>query len=131
MTKNEIEESKTQRHHQSNLKNQKSQESFTSRNGENIQKNHHDHRKKKKEKIQIVAKNKNIQNEEKKNLEIIHKNNPNKEDYDLIYGIIDKHFFMQTLNNQARNEIIITMSLCKVKKIQFYLHKVHSEIIGI
>ena len=60
------------------------------------------------------TKNKEIQNEKKKNLEVIHENN--KEDYDLIYGIIDKHFFMQTLNQQARNEIIITMSLCKVKK---------------
>ena len=115
ISKNEIEDSKSHRNHQTNLKNQKSQESISS-SKENIQKNHHDHHKRKKEKIQIVAKNKKIQNEEKKNLEIIHKNNPNKEDYDLIYGIIDKHFFMQTLNQQARNEIIITMSLCKVKK---------------
>ena len=117
ITKNEKEDSKTQRKHQSSIKNQKSQESIiSSRNGENIQKNHHEHHKRKKEKIQIVAKNKKIQNEEKKNLEVIHKNNPNKEDYDLIYNIIDKHFFMQTLNAQARNEIIITMSLCRVKK---------------
>lgn len=70
----------------------------------------------KKEKYMIVAKNKKHSNQEKKALELIHSNNPNKEDYDLIYGIIDKHFFMQTLNEQARNEIIVTMSLCKVKE---------------
>ena len=72
--------------------------------------------KRKKEKIQIVAKNKTSHNNnpEKKVLELIHKNNPKKEDYDLIYNTIDKHFFMSTLNKQARNEIIITMSLCKV-----------------
>jgi hypothetical protein len=75
-----------------------------------------DHPKRKKEKVLIVAKNKKSTNHEKKHLELIHKNNPNKEDYDLIYNIIDKHFFMQTLNAQARNEIIITMSLCRVKK---------------
>ena len=75
-----------------------------------------DHPKRKKEKVLIVAKNKKSSNHEKKHLELIHKNNPNKEDYDLIYNIIDKHFFMQTLNAQARNEIIITMSLCRVKK---------------
>ena len=74
------------------------------------------HHKRKKEKVSVVAKDKKSTNHEKKNLELIHKNNPNKEDYDLIYNIIDKHFFMQTLNQQARNEIIITMSLCKVKK---------------
>lgn len=34
----------------------------------------------------------------------------------MIYGIIGKHFFMQTLNTQARDEIITTMSLCKVKE---------------
>ena len=72
--------------------------------------------KRKKEKIQIVAKNKKISNQEKKALELIHKNNKNKEDYEMIYNIIGKHFFMQTLNDQARNEIIITMSLCKVKE---------------
>ena len=34
----------------------------------------------------------------------------------MIYNIIDKHFFMQTLNEQARNKIIIIMSFCKVKE---------------
>jgi hypothetical protein len=72
--------------------------------------------KRKKEKIIIVAKNKKSSNQEKKVLELIHKNNKKKEDYQMIYNIIDKHFFMQTLNAQARNEIIITMSLCRVKK---------------
>ena len=72
----------------------------------------------KKEKIAIVSKNKHQKssNFEKKVLELIHKNNPNKEDYDMIYQIISKHFFMQTLSDQAKNEIIITMSLQRVKK---------------
>ena len=68
----------------------------------------------KKEKIIVVAKNKHS-SAEKKALELIQKNNSEKKDYDMIYNIIDKHFFMQTLNKQARDEIITTMSLCKVK----------------
>ena len=72
--------------------------------------------KRKKEKIAIVAKNKAPSSQEKKVLEIIHKGNSKKEDYDLIYNIIDKHLVMQTLTEQARNEIIVTMSLCKVKE---------------
>ena len=80
----------------------------------------------KKEKYMIVAKNKKHSNQEKKALELIHSNNPNKEDYDLIYGIIDKHFFMQTLNEQARNEIIVTMSLCKVKEGETLFRKTKS-----
>ena len=83
-------------------------------NNKNDQKAHA----RKKEKISIVSKNKHQKssNLEKKVLELIHKNNPNKEDYDMIYQIISKHFFMQTLSDQAKNEIIITMSLQKVKK---------------
>jgi len=70
----------------------------------------------KKEKIAIVAKNKNsITNEELKVLELIQEKNPKKIDHDLIYDSIGKHFFMQTLNDQARNEIIINMSLYKIK----------------
>ena len=46
--------------------------------------------KRKKEKIQIVAKNKKISNQEKKALELIHKNNKNKEDYEMIYHIKKK-----------------------------------------
>ena len=52
---------------------------------------------------------------ETKALEVIHNNNREREDADLIYKVIDKHFFMQILNEQARNEIIITMSLCRIK----------------
>ena len=68
----------------------------------------------KKEKIAIVAKNKNNINEELKVIELIQEKNPKKIDYDLIYNSIGKHFFMQTLNDQARNEIIINMSLYKI-----------------
>ena len=77
--------------------------------------NYRDNHKKKKEKLEIVAKDKKSPDESKV-IEIIQKNNTEKRDYDLIYKIIDKHFFMQTLNEQARNEIIITMSLGKVKE---------------
>ena len=52
----------------------------------------------------------------KKVLELIHEKNAEKEDYDLIYNIISKHFFLQTLNNQAKNEIIISMSLYSLKE---------------
>ena len=68
----------------------------------------------KKEKIAIVAKNKNNINEELKVIDLIQEKNPKKIDYDLIYNSIGKHFFMQTLNDQARNEIIINMSLYKI-----------------
>ena len=76
----------------------------------------HHKMKRKNEKIAIVAKNKVSSNYEKKCLEIIHKGNSKKEDYDLIYNIIDKHLIMQTLTEQAKNEIIVTMTLCKVKE---------------
>ena len=69
----------------------------------------------KKEKIVVIAKNKHS-SVEKHAMELIQKNNSEKKDYDMIYGIIDKHFFMQSLNKQARDEIITTMSLCKVKE---------------
>ena len=69
----------------------------------------------KKEKIAIVAKNKTSAiNEELKVLELIQEKNPKKIDHDLIYDSIGKHFFMQTLNDQARNEIIVNMSLYKI-----------------
>lgn len=49
--------------------------------------------KKKKEKLQVVAKDKEKKvNYEKKVLELIHERNPEKEDYDIIYDIISKHF---------------------------------------
>ena len=68
----------------------------------------------KKEKITIIAKNKST-NEELRVMDLIQEKNPKKMDYDLINSCIGKHFFMQTLNEQARNEIIINMSLYKVK----------------
>jgi len=71
--------------------------------------------KKKKEKISVVSKDKEDKNQEKKVLELIHEKNAEKEDYELIYDIISKHFFLQTLNNQAKNEIIISMSLYSLK----------------
>ena len=74
--------------------------------------------KKKKDKMQVVAKDKPDKkvNYEKKVLELIHERNPEKEDYDMIYDIISKHFFLQTLTHQAKEEIIISMSLYKVSK---------------
>ena len=72
-------------------------------------------KKKKNDKVSIFAKDKDV-NLEKKVLELIHDKNPDKEDFDLIYNIIDKHFFLQTLNDQAREEIIISMSLYSVKE---------------
>ena len=71
--------------------------------------------KKKKEKLAIVSKDKDDKNEEKKVLELIHEKNAEKEDYDMIYDIISKHFFLQTLNHQAKNEICISMSLYALK----------------
>ena len=74
--------------------------------------------KKKKEKVQVIAKDKSEKqvNYEKKVLELIHDKNPAKEDYDMIYDIISKHFFLQALTHQAKEEIIISMSLYKVSK---------------
>ena len=73
--------------------------------------------KKKKEKLQVVAKDKEKKvNYEKKVLELIHERNPEKEDYDIIYDIISKHFFLQTLTHQAKEEIIVSMSLYNVSK---------------
>ena len=91
------------------LKNNNENKSYIKRNG--IQK------KKKKDKISIIAKDKDTnRNQEKKVLELIHEKNPDKEDYDLIYDIISKHFFLQTLNAQAKEEIIVSMSLYSVKE---------------
>ena len=71
--------------------------------------------KKKKDKIQIYSKDK-VESQEKKVLELIHEKNAEKEDYDKIYDIISKHFLLQTLNDQAKNEIIISMSLYSLKE---------------
>ena len=72
--------------------------------------------KKKKERVSVVSLEKDEKNHEKKVLELIHEKNTGKEDYDLIYNIISKHFFLQTLTNQAKNEIIISMSLYSLKE---------------
>ena len=69
-----------------------------------------------KKKIYISAKDKEDLNQERKVLELIHEKNPEKEDYNIIYDIISKHFFLQTLNDQAKEEIIISMSLYSVKE---------------
>ena len=69
----------------------------------NINEAKRDKQKKKKEKISVVSRDKDDKNQEKKVLELIHEKNAEKEDYDLIYNIISKHFFLQTLNNQATN----------------------------
>ena len=79
--------------------------------------------KKKKEKLQVVAKDKEKKvNYEKKVLELIHERNPEKEDYDIIYDIISKHFFLQTLTHQAKEEIIVSMSLYKVSKWSYFIY---------
>ena len=72
--------------------------------------------KKKKERVSVVSLDKDEKNHEKNVLELIHEKNAEKEDYDLIYNIISKHFFLQTLTNQAKNEIIISMSLYSLKE---------------
>ena len=72
--------------------------------------------KKKKERVSVVSLEKDEKNHEKKVLELIHEKNAEKEDYDLIYNIISKNFFLQTLTNQAKNEIIISMSLYSLKE---------------
>ena len=73
-------------------------------------------RNRKKEKIEIVAKKKQHSSNEKKVLELIQKNNTSQKDEDIISQVMSKHFFMQTLTKQAKNEIITTMSLCKIKE---------------
>ena len=72
--------------------------------------------KKNDKKIFISAKDKENLNQEKKVLELIQEKNEKKEDYDMMYNIISKHFFLQTLNDQAKNEIIKSMSLYSVKE---------------
>ena len=72
--------------------------------------------KKNDKKVFISAKDKENLNQEKKVLELIHEKNENKEDYDIMYNIISNHFFLQTLSDQAKNEIIISMSLYSVKE---------------
>jgi len=67
--------------------------------------------KRKNQKISLVAKNKI---KEKEVLELIQNKNKQKKDYQLLYESLEKHFFMKNLGEQARNEIIINMSLYKL-----------------
>ena len=73
-------------------------------------------KKKKNERMSIFSRDKEDKIQEKKVLELIHEKNSDKEDYDLMYDIIGKHFFLQTLNHQAKNEIIKSMSLYSLQK---------------
>ena len=102
-------------------KNKNKKEANDSLTTETVKSNNHKRGgggKKKKEKVQVVAKDKSEKtvNYEKKVLELIHDKNPAKEDYDMIYDIISNHFFLQALTHQAKEEIIISMSLYKVSK---------------
>ena len=108
---------KTQGKNQKNKRPQKETETNTRASQSSIKEVHKrtDAKKKKKDKVSIFAKDKDS-NEEKKVLELIHEKNPEKEDYDMLYDIISKHFFLQTLNHQAKDEIIISMSLYSIKE---------------
>lgn len=48
-------------------------------------------------------------------LEIVKKNNHDDSEHELIEKCLLNHFFMRSLERQARNEIIKEMTLCKVK----------------
>ena len=109
--KNKLQPIATEENNTINKKNAKSAMKTLNNNNEAKR----DKQKKKKEKISVVSKDKEDRNQEKKVLELIHEKNPEKEDYELIHDIISKHFFLQTLNNQAKNEIIISMSLYSLK----------------
>ena len=109
--KNKLQPMATEENHSPNKKNAKSAIKTTNNNNEAKR----DKMKKKKEKISVMSKDKDDKNQEKKVLELIHEKNAEKDDYELIYNIISKHFFLQTLNNQAKNEIIISMSLYSLK----------------
>ena len=110
--KNKLQSMVTDENHSPNKKNA-TKSAIKNKNNNNEAKR--DKLKKKKEKISVMSKDKDDKNQEKKVLELIHEKNAEKEDYDLIYDIISKHFFLQTLNNQAKNEIIISMSLYSLK----------------
>jgi len=49
-------------------------------------------------------------------LQIVSKNNYEFNDYDMINNCLIKHFFMRSLDKEARKEIIKEMTLCKVEK---------------
>ena len=72
----------------------------------------------KKKKVIVSSKESNITkdlNNEYNVLEIIKKNNHDDTDHELIEKCLLNHFFMRSLEKQARNEIIKEMTLCKVK----------------
>ena len=102
-------------HKNKELKKRESQKSLKNNETKTHHKRYDTKRKKKNDKVSIVARNKDS-NHEKKVLELIHEKNPEKEDYELLYDIISKHFFLQTLNHQAKEEIIISMSLYSIKE---------------
>ena len=56
-----------------------------------------------------------LNNKELKMMELIQDKNPKKTDFNLINDCIGKHHFMQSLKTNERNEIIVNMSLYKVK----------------
>ena len=102
-------------HKNKELKKRESQKSLKNNESKTHHKRYDTKRKKKNDKVSIVARDKDS-NHEKKVLELIHEKNPEKEDYELLYDIISKHFFLQTLNHQAKEEIIISMSLYSIKE---------------
>ena len=102
-------------HKNKELKKRESQKSLKNNETKTHHKRYDTKRKKKNDKVSIVARDKDS-NHEKKVLELIHEKNPEKEDYELLYDIISKHFFLQTLNHQAKEEIIISMSLYSIKE---------------
>jgi len=110
---------KSQKSPNKKLKELNRKTSQTSLKGNSENKSHHKRndakKKKKNDKVSIVAKDKDS-NQEKKVLELIHDKNPEKEDYELLYNKISKHFFLQTLNHQAKDEIIVSMSLYSIKE---------------
>ena len=72
----------------------------------------------KKRKIVMNSKDATIANDinsEYNVLEIVKKNNHDDTDHELIEKCLLNHFFMRSLERQARNEIIKEMTLCKVK----------------
>ena len=69
----------------------------TINNNNNINETKRGKEKMKKDKISVLSRNKGEQNEEKNVLELIHEKNAEKEDYDLIYSIISKHFFFTNI----------------------------------
>ena len=51
-------------------------------------------KRRKKERVSVASLDKDEKNYEKKEIELIRRKNAEKEEYDLIYNIISKHFFL-------------------------------------